>query len=109
MKRLHSLAEQDILWGRLFTEPWNCQFGFKSGDKTWPSKEAMEPWGHSTLNHGDDNGDWEWTCLSSDHGYLSSDGYYFVKAISRSQIANGSMTGTAKSLEVYPDGTIIDN
>lgn len=53
MKRLHSLAEQDILWGRLFTEPWNCQFGFKSGDKTWPSKEAMEPWGHSTLNHGD--------------------------------------------------------
>ena len=59
--------------------------------------------------YGDDNGDWEWTCLSSDHGYLSSDGYYFVKAISRSQIANGSMTGTAKSLEVYPDGTIIDN
>ena len=53
--------------------------------------------------YGDDNGDWEWTCLSSDHGY------YFVKAISRSQIANGSMTGTAKSLEVYPDGTIIDN
>jgi dihydroorotase len=35
--------------------------------------------------------------------------YYFVKAISQEEIQNGSMTGTVKSLKVYPDGTIEEN
>lgn len=57
--------------------------------------------------YGDDNGDWDWICLQDSYnGSYNSSGYYFVKAISRRQIANGSMTGTAMSCKVYPDGSI---
>lgn len=52
--------------------------------------------------YGDNNGEWHWECLSGG----DDDGYYFVKAISKSAIANGSMTGTAKSVKVYHDGSI---
>lgn len=34
--------------------------------------------------------------------------YYFVKAISQSELQNGSMTDTAKSVRVYKDGRIVE-
>ncbi|MBN7274627.1 hypothetical protein GNF18_05675 [Ligilactobacillus pobuzihii] len=55
--------------------------------------------------YGDNNGDWDWTYLSSDDSDPEEDGY-FVKAISKS---SDTMTGTAKSVTVYPDGTIDEN
>ncbi|WP_373842828.1 hypothetical protein [Limosilactobacillus sp.] len=39
----------------------------------------------------------------------NADGSYFVKAISQSQLDNGSMTGTAQSVNVYPDGSMTNN
>lgn len=56
--------------------------------------------------YGDNNGDWQWVCLSDNNGYLIDDQYYFVKAISKSSLKNGSMTGTAKSIRIYTDGSI---
>ncbi|KRN58843.1 hypothetical protein [Limosilactobacillus secaliphilus] len=58
--------------------------------------------------YGDHNGDWKWECLSDGSSY-NSNGYYFVKAISQSELANGSMTGTAMSCKVYPDGSVEEN
>lgn len=56
--------------------------------------------------YGDNNGDWQWVCLSDNNGYLIDNQYYFVKAISKSSPKNGSMTGTAKSIRIYTDGSI---
>ncbi|WP_304249132.1 lipocalin/fatty acid-binding family protein [Limosilactobacillus gastricus] len=56
--------------------------------------------------YGDNNGDWQWVCLSDNNGYLIDNQYYFVKAISKSSLKNGSMTGTAKSIRIYTDGSI---
>lgn len=54
--------------------------------------------------YGDNNGDWNWTYLTSEDSNPELDGY-FIKAISKS---SHTMTGTAKSLTIYPDGTIHD-
>ena len=58
--------------------------------------------------YGDNNGDWKWECLTSNGSEQSGEGYYFVKAISQSAIDNGSMTGTAMSMKVWPNGSISD-
>lgn len=47
--------------------------------------------------YGDHNGDWKWGCM------YSSDGDYFVKAISKS---SKTMTGTAMSVIVHSDGSM---
>ena len=60
---------------------------------------------YAKARYGDNNGDWDWTYLSSDDSDPEVDGY-FVKAISKS---SNTMTGTAKSVIVYPDGTIDEN
>lgn len=58
--------------------------------------------------YGDNNGDWKWGYMKDEDGNPSMiDGGYFVKAISRSMDPNGSQT--AKSIVVYPDGSIKDN
>lgn len=58
--------------------------------------------------YGNNNGDWQWVCLYDNNGYLMDNQYYFVKAISQSELQNGSMTGTAKSVRVYIDGRIVE-
>lgn len=60
--------------------------------------------------YGDNNGDYMWGAMSyDDNSYRYPDGSYFVKAISRQQLNDGSMTGTAKSVMVHPDGSITEN
>jgi membrane protein involved in colicin uptake len=54
--------------------------------------------------YGNNGGDWKWGCLSGD-----PQSGFFVKAISQSQLDGGSMTGTAQSVMVYGDGTIVSN
>lgn len=58
--------------------------------------------------YGDNGGDWTWGYMKDEDGNPSMiDGGYFVKAISHSMDPNGSQT--AKSIVVYPDGTIKEN
>ena len=52
---------------------------------------------------GDNNGDWIWVAMSPDEP-----DYYFVKAISKQQKAEGSMTGTAFDAYVYKNGNVIE-
>lgn len=61
--------------------------------------------------YGDDNGDYQWVIMSKSDGQpaQNEDGSYFVKAISKKAMADGSMTGTALSLQIYPNGVIISN
>lgn len=49
--------------------------------------------------YGDNKGDWQWVCLSDNNGYLIDNQYYFVKAISKSSLNNGSMTGQPRVYE----------
>jgi hypothetical protein len=56
--------------------------------------------------YGNGNGDWTWTYLTDGTANPTS---FFVKAISKKQLANGSMTGTAMSVTVYRDGTMSRN
>ncbi|MFT9080692.1 hypothetical protein [Liquorilactobacillus satsumensis] len=49
---------------------------------------------------GNNNGDWIWNCLWDD------DEKFFVKAISKTALAKGAMTGTAYTAFVYRDGSI---
>lgn len=53
--------------------------------------------------YGTGNGDYKWGVLFKDKQG------YFVKAISKKAIKNGSMTGTAISCIVKKDGTVVNN
>lgn len=53
--------------------------------------------------YGTGNGDYDWGVLYKDNDE------YFVKAISRKAIRNGSMTGTAVSCMVKKNGTVVNN
>ncbi|MFM9745440.1 hypothetical protein ACKI2C_48645, partial [Streptomyces brasiliscabiei] len=74
-----------------------------ANDKVSSPQQAMAL---AEAKYGDGNGDWTWTYLTDGTDNPSS---FFVKAISKSQIANGSMTGTAKSVTVYRDGSMSEN
>ena len=59
--------------------------------------------------YGDGNGNYHWTVMyDADTGQpaRNADGSYFVKAIDPTQ---GTMTGTAQSVNVYPDGSMTNN
>lgn len=59
--------------------------------------------------YGDGNGNYHWTIMyDADTGQpaRNADGSYFVKAIDPTQ---GTMTGTAQSVNVYPDGSMTNN
>lgn len=59
--------------------------------------------------YGDGNGNYQWTIMydaSTGQPIRNADGSYFVKAIDPTQ---GTMTGTAQSVNVYPDGSMTSN
>ncbi|KRM29513.1 hypothetical protein [Limosilactobacillus panis] len=59
--------------------------------------------------YGDGNGNYHWTVMydaSTGRPARNADGSYFVKAIDPTQ---GTMTGTAQSVNVYPDGSMTNN
>ena len=86
-------------------------------------QQASQPAGHRVNNvqdalnaarakYGDNGGDYQWVIMQNGETgqpAQNPDGSYFIKAISRNQLNNGSMTGTAQSVNVYPDGTIVSN
>lgn len=86
-------------------------------------QQSSQPAGHRVNNaqdalnaarakYGDNGGDYQWVIMQNGETgqpAQNPDGSYFIKAISRQQLQNGSMTGTAQSVNVYPDGTIVSN
>ena len=70
---------------------------------------AQDALNAAKAKYGDGNGNYHWTVMyDADTGQpmKNADGSYFVKAIDPTQ---GTMTGTAQSVNVYPDGSMTNN
>ena len=70
---------------------------------------AQDALNAAKAKYGDGNGNYQWTIMyDADTGQpiRNADGSYFVKAIDPTQ---GTMTGTAQSVNVYPDGSMTNN
>lgn len=82
------------------TQSGNSQKGVNNADEALAAARAK---------YGDGNGNYHWTVMyDADTGQpiRNADGSYFVKAIDPTQ---GTMTGTAQSVNVYPDGSMTNN
>lgn len=70
---------------------------------------ADEALAAARAKYGDGNGNYHWTVMydaGTGQPIRNADGSYFVKAIDPTQ---GTMTGTAQSVNVYPDGSMTSN
>ena len=70
---------------------------------------AQDALNAAKAKYGDGNGDYHWTIMydaDTNQPIQNPDGSYFVKAIDPTQ---GTMTGTAQSVNVYPDGSMTNN
>ena len=82
------------------TQSSNSQKGVNNADEALAAARAK---------YGDGNGNYHWTVMydaSTGQPIRNADGSYFVKAIDPTQ---GTMTGTAQSVNVYPDGSMTNN
>ena len=82
------------------TQSSNSQKGVNNADEALAAARAK---------YGDGNGNYHWTVMydaSTGQPIRNDDGSYFVKAIDPTQ---GTMTGTAQSVNVYPDGSMTNN
>lgn len=70
---------------------------------------AQDALNAARAKYGDGNGNYHWIIMydaSTGQPMRNDDGSYFVKAIDPTQ---GTMTGTAQSVNVYPDGSMTNN
>lgn len=70
---------------------------------------AQDALNAAKAKYGDGNGNYHWTIMydaDTNQPIQNPDGSYFVKAIDPTQ---GTMTGTAQSVNVYPDGSMTNN
>lgn len=70
---------------------------------------AQDALNAAKAKYGDGNGNYRWTIMydaDTNQPIQNPDGSYFVKAIDPTQ---GTMTGTAQSVNVYPDGSMTNN
>lgn len=70
---------------------------------------AQDALNAAKAKYGDGNGNYHWTIMydaGTGQPMRNADGSYFVKAIDPTQ---GTMTGTAQSVNVYPDGSMTNN
>ena len=70
---------------------------------------AQDALNAAKAKYGDGNGNYHWTIMydaDTNQPIQNPDGSYFVKAIDPTQ---GTMTGTAQSVKVYPDGSMTNN
>ena len=70
---------------------------------------AQDALNAAKAKYGDGNGNYHWTIMydaSTGQPIRNADGSYFVKAIDPTQV---TMTGTAQSVNVYPDGSMTNN
>lgn len=95
--------------GQQATQSTGQQASQQGGGRINNAQEALNA---ARAKYGDNGGDYQWVIMQNGETgqpAQNPDGSYFIKAISRNQINNGSMTGTAQSVNVYPDGTIVSN
>lgn len=70
---------------------------------------AQDALNAAKAKYGNGNGNYQWTIMydaGTGQPIRNDDGSYFVKAIDPTQ---GTMTGTAQSVNVYPDGSMTSN
>lgn len=70
---------------------------------------AQDALNAAKAKYGDGNGSYHWIVMydaNTGQPIRNEDGSYFVKAIDPTQ---GTMTGTAQSVNVYPDGSMTNN
>lgn len=70
---------------------------------------AQDALNAAKAKYGDGNGNYHWTIMydaDTNQPIQNPDGSYFVKEIDPTQ---GTMTGTAQSVNVYPDGSMTNN
>lgn len=70
---------------------------------------AQDALNAAKAKYGDGNSNYHWTIMydaDTNQPIQNPDGSYFVKAIDPTQ---GTMTGTAQSVNVYPDGSMTNN
>ena len=70
---------------------------------------AQDALNAAKAKYGDGNGNYQWTIMydaGTGQPIRNADGSHFVKAIDPTQ---GTMTGTAQSVNVYPDGSMTSN
>jgi hypothetical protein len=87
----------------------NQQQSQGSGSQQGGINNADQALAAARAKYGDGNGNYHWTVMyDADTGQpiRNDDGSYFVKAIDPTQ---GTMTGTAQSVNVYPDGSMTNN
>ncbi|MEE6654938.1 hypothetical protein PS425_09800 [Limosilactobacillus fermentum] len=82
----------------------SSQVSSSSAQSTGAITNSAQAVAAAEAKYGNNGGDWKWGCL-----YGNPQSGFFVKAISQSQLDCGSMTGTAQSVMVYGDGTIVSN
>ena len=95
--------------GQNSTTPSQTQQNNPQAANNGQINNAQDALNAAKAKYGDGNGNYQWTIMyDADTGQpiRNADGSYFVKAIDPTQ---GTMTGTAQSVNVYPDGSMTNN
>ena len=95
--------------GQNSTTPSQTQQNNPQAANNGQINNAQDALNAAKAKYGDGNGNYHWTIMydaSTGQPIRNADGSYFVKAIDPTQ---GTMTGTAQSVNVYPDGSMTNN
>ena len=95
--------------GQNSTTPSQTQQNNPQAANNGQINNAQDALNAAKAKYGDGNGNYQWTIMyDADTGQpiRNADGSYFIKAIDPTQ---GTMTGTAQSVNVYPDGSMTNN
>ena len=95
--------------GQNSTTPSQTQQNNPQAANNGQINNAQDALNAAKAKYGDGNGNYHWMIMydaSTGQPIRNADGSYFVKAIDPTQ---GTMTGTAQSVNVYPDGSMTNN
>lgn len=95
--------------GQNSTTPSQTQQNNPQAANNGQINNAQDALNAAKAKYGDGNGNYHWTIMydaGTGQPIRNADGSYFVKAIDPTQ---GTMTGTAQSVNVYPDGSMTNN
>ena len=95
--------------GQNSTTPSQTQQNNPQAANNGQINNAQDALNAAKAKYGDGNGNYQWTIMydaGTGQPIRNADGSYFVKAIDPTQ---GTMTGTAQSVNVYPDGSMTNN
>lgn len=95
--------------GQNSTTPSQTQQNNPQAANNGQINNAQDALNAAKAKYGDGNGNYQWTIMydaGTGQPIRNADGSYFVKAIDPTQ---GTMTGTAQSVNVYPDGSMTSN